>query len=182
MICPLVRGDIPQVLLSGFSLIFADKPCNDCTARQCSPLWRKFMECNIINPALSLLMKHLVFGQRQKAQNFSAFHWSPHGILVSIGQHFVTTRVVHLSKRIETNLNTESNQRAPNQQLCSYVRPAQPGPNRTRLCGPCIAAIAGYFILPSSVNTLLFAKQFVLKAKNGIFWEAGLIARPVTVA
>ena len=26
---------------------------------------------------------------------------------------------------------------------CSYARPAQPGPNRTRLCGPCIAAIAG---------------------------------------
>ena len=28
-----------------------------CTARQCSPLRRKFMECAIINPALSLLMK-----------------------------------------------------------------------------------------------------------------------------
>ena len=27
--------------------------------------------------------------------------------------------------------------------FCSYARPAQPGPNRTRLCGPCIAAIAG---------------------------------------
>ena len=26
----------------------------------------------------------------QKAPNFSAFHWSPHGSLVSIGQHFVT--------------------------------------------------------------------------------------------
>ena len=26
--------------------------------------------------------------------------------------------------------------------FCSYARPAQPGPNRTRLCGPCIAAIA----------------------------------------
>ena len=25
----------------------------------------------------------------------------------------------------------------------SYARPAQPGPNRTRLCGPCTAAIAG---------------------------------------
>ena len=24
----------------------------------------------------------------------------------------------------------------------SYAQPAQPGPNRTRLCGPCIAAIA----------------------------------------
>ena len=27
--------------------------------------------------------------------------------------------------------------------FCSYARPAQPGPNRTRLCGPCIATIAG---------------------------------------
>ena len=36
------------------------------------------MECLIINPALSLLMKHLVIGQRHKAPNFSAFHWSPH--------------------------------------------------------------------------------------------------------
>ena len=61
------------------------------------------MECYIINPALSLLMKHLVIGQRQKAPNFSAFHWSPHGILVSIGQHFVTTRIVHLPKRTESD-------------------------------------------------------------------------------
>ena len=54
------------------------------------------MECRIINPALSLLMKHLhvVVGQRQKAPNFSGFHWPPRGSLVSIGQHFVTTRVV----------------------------------------------------------------------------------------
>ena len=63
----------------------------NCTARQCSPLRRKFMECSIINPALSLLMKHLVIGQRQKAPNLSAFHRSPHGSLTSIGQHFVTT-------------------------------------------------------------------------------------------
>ena len=42
------------------------------------------MECSIINSALSFLMKHLVIGQRQKAHNFSAFHWSPHGSLVSI--------------------------------------------------------------------------------------------------
>ena len=66
------------------------------------------MEYPIINPALSHLMKHLVIGQRKKAPNFSAFHWSPHGSLVSIGQHFVTTRVVHLPKRIETSLITEA--------------------------------------------------------------------------
>ena len=101
------------------------------------------MECYIINPALSLLMKHLVIGQRQNAPDFSAFHWSSHGTPVSIGQNFVTTRVVHLPKRTETSLITESDHRASDHQLCSYARPAQPGPIRTRLCGPCIAAIAG---------------------------------------
>ena len=80
----------------------------NCTARSCSPLSRKCMECSIINPVLSLLMKHLVIGQRQKAPNFSAFHWSPYGSLVSIGQHVVTTRVVHLPKRTKTSLITEA--------------------------------------------------------------------------
>ena len=36
-----------------------------CTARQCSPSRRKFMECSMINPALLLLMKYLVIGQHQ---------------------------------------------------------------------------------------------------------------------
>ena len=66
------------------------------------------MECSIIYPALLILMKHLVIVQRAKAPNFSAFHWSPHGSLVSIGQHFVTPRVVHLPKRTETSLITEA--------------------------------------------------------------------------
>ena len=48
----------------------------------------------MINPALSLLMKHLFIGQFQRAPKSSAFHWSPHGSLVSIGQHFVITRVI----------------------------------------------------------------------------------------
>ena len=61
-------------------------------------------------------MRHLVIGQRQKA-NFSAFHWSPHGCLITIGQHFVTTRVVHLPKRTETSLITESDQSRTNHQL-----------------------------------------------------------------
>ena len=69
------------------------------------------MECSINNPALSLLMKHLVIGQ------FSAFHWPPHGSLVSIGQNFVTARIVHLPKRTETSLITESDQSGPNHQL-----------------------------------------------------------------
>ena len=112
-----------------------------CTARQCSPLRQKFIECSINNPALSLLMKHLVIGQGQKAPNFSAFHWPPHGSLVSIGQHFVTTRVVHIRKRTETSLITKADLITS---YCSYVRPAQPGLIRTRLCGPCIAAVAGF--------------------------------------
>ena len=58
------------------------------------------MVCSIVQLALSILMKHLVIGQRQKARNFSAFHWSPHGRMVSIGQHFVTMKVVHLPKRL----------------------------------------------------------------------------------
>ena len=66
------------------------------------------MECSIITPALLLLMKHLAIGQHQKAPNFLAFHWSSHGSLDSIGQHFVTTRVVHLPKRTETRLITEA--------------------------------------------------------------------------
>ena len=64
------------------------------------------MECSINNTALSLLMKHLVIGQRLKTPNFSAFHWSPCDSLVSIGQHFVATRVVHLPKSTETSLIT----------------------------------------------------------------------------
>ena len=43
-----------------------------------------------------------------KSPNFSAFHWSPHSSLVSIGQHFVTMRVVHLPKRTETSFITEA--------------------------------------------------------------------------
>ena len=75
------------------------------------------MERSIISPALSLLMKHLVIGQRQKAPHFSAFHWSPYGSLVSIGQQFVTTREAHLPKRTETSLITESDQSGPNQRI-----------------------------------------------------------------
>ena len=41
------------------------------------------MEYSINSPALSLLIKHLVIGQRQKAPNFSAFRWSLHGSLAS---------------------------------------------------------------------------------------------------
>ena len=62
------------------------------------------MECSINSPALSLVVKHLVIGQPLKTPKFSAFHWLPRGSLVSIGQNFLTTRVVHLPKRTETSL------------------------------------------------------------------------------
>ena len=62
-------------------------------------------------------MRHLVIGQRQKAPNFSAFRWSPHGCLITIGQHFVTTRVIHLPKRTETSFITKSYQSRANHQL-----------------------------------------------------------------
>ena len=101
------------------------------------------MECSINNPALSSLMKHLVIDQRLKTPNFSAFHWSPRGSLVSVGQHFVAMRVIHLPKSTETSLITESDQSGPITIYCSYARPAQPGPIRTRLCGSCIAVISG---------------------------------------
>ena len=63
------------------------------------------MECAIINPALSLFMKHLVIGQRQKAPNFSAFHWPLYGSLVFTGQHFVTTRVVIFTEKDRNKLD-----------------------------------------------------------------------------
>ena len=75
------------------------------------------MECSISSPALSLLMKHLVIGHRLKTPNFSFFHWSLRGSLVSIVQHFVATRVVHLPKSTETSLLTESDQSGSNYQL-----------------------------------------------------------------
>ena len=93
------------------------------------------MECSTNNLALPLLMKHLVIGQRLKAPNFSAFHLSTHSTLVSIGQNFVTTRVVHLPKRTKTSLITESDQSGPNHQLLHYARPAQPGPIRPGFAG-----------------------------------------------
>ena len=71
------------------------------------------MKCYIIKPAQSLFMKHLVIGQRLNAPAFSDFHWSPRGNLVSIGQHFVITKVVHLPKRTKTSLITESDRFSP---------------------------------------------------------------------
>ena len=57
---------VPNALLDNHFFYFEkrSKHSHNCTARQCSPVRRKFMECYIISPAQSLLMKHLVIGQR----------------------------------------------------------------------------------------------------------------------
>ena len=51
------------------------------------------MECTIINPAIAI-DETSSYWSALKAHNFSAFHWTPHGSLVSIGQHCVTMRIV----------------------------------------------------------------------------------------
>ena len=101
------------------------------------------MECSIKSPALSLLMKHRVIGQRLKTPNFSAFHWSPCGSLVSIGHHFVAMRVVHLPKSTETSLITESVQTGTNHQLMQLCT-ARAAWSWDQTVRPCIAVIAGY--------------------------------------
>ena len=68
------------------------------------------MECSIINPALLLLMKHLVIGQCQKAPNVSAFHWSPHN-----SKHEGST----FTERTETSIITESDQAVQAMHSCN---------------------------------------------------------------
>ena len=108
------------------------------------------MECSINSPALSVLMKHLVIGQRQKPQYFSAFHWSPHGrlSLVSIGQNFVTTRAVHLPKRTETSSITESDQGGPDHQLlqlCTARTAWSDSDHAVRAVHSCISWFLSFF-------------------------------------
>ena len=45
----------------------------------------------------------------------------------------------------------------------SYARPAQPGPNRTRLCCPCIAAIAGDQVRFGPIRLLNLFRYFSVK-------------------
>ena len=57
-------------------------------------------------------------GQSKKVSNFSAFHWSPHGSLVSIGHHFVTTRVVLVTSTFTEKDHNELNYRSgPNHKI-----------------------------------------------------------------
>ena len=67
-------------------------------------------------------MKHLVIGQRLKNPIFSAFHWSASGSLVSIGQHFVGTKVVHLPEKSRNKFNYRIGLITS---YCSYARPAK---------------------------------------------------------
>ena len=99
--------------------------------------------CSIIKLATIAFDETSIIGQRQRAHNFSVFDWAPHDCLITIGQHFVTTRVVHLPKRTETSLINKSTKAELITSYCSYARSAQPGLIRTRLCGPYIAVKAG---------------------------------------
>ena len=53
---------------------------------------------------------------------------------IALMRHLVIGQRQKAPKRTKAELITS---------YCSYARSAQPGPNRTRLCGPCIAAKAG---------------------------------------
>ena len=101
---------VPNALLDNHFLYYFEKRSkhsHNCTARQCSPVRRKFMEC--YNQSSSIGFDETSsYLSALKAPDFSAFHWSPRGNLVSIGQHLVITRVVHLPTRTETSLITES--------------------------------------------------------------------------
>ena len=63
----------------------------------------------LYNPSSSFTFdKTSSYWSAQKAPNFWAFHWPQNGSRISIGQHFVTTMIVHLPKRTETSLITEA--------------------------------------------------------------------------
>ena len=104
-------------------------------------------------------MRHLVIGQRQKASNFSAFHWSSHGYLITIGQHFVTTRIVHLPKRTETSLITESDQSRANHQLlqlCTVRTAWSESDQAVRAVHSCISWFSWHLIFLTTGQTVFF--------------------------
>ena len=64
------------------------------------------MEYSVISPALSLLMKYVVIGQRQKAlPNFSAFLWSSHDSLVFHWSAFHTDEGSTFTEKYRNKLN-----------------------------------------------------------------------------
>ena len=113
-----------QFLTLSFSISGIVEVIN-CTARQCLSMFAVKAK---IYRVLYKQSSSMAFDEISsywsvlKSSYFSAFHWSPHACLVSIGQHFVTRRVVHLPKRTETSLITKSDQSGPNHnllQLCT---------------------------------------------------------------
>ena len=77
----------------------------------------KFTVCSIIKLATIAFDETSSYWSAPNSSYFSAFHTSPHGCLITTGKHSVTTRVVHLPKRTETSLITESDQSRDNHQL-----------------------------------------------------------------
>ena len=65
----------------------------DCTARQCLPLRQNLW--SVYNQS-RFIPSDETFMSASKSSYFLGFHWSQHSNLVSVGQHFVTTRIVHL--------------------------------------------------------------------------------------
>ena len=114
-------------------------------------------------------MRHLVIGQRQKAPNFSAFHWSPRGSLVFIGQHFVATRIVHLPKITETSLITESESGLNNQllQLCTARTAWYDSDQAVRAVHSYNSLIAGYERTSDMISANLSIFQQIIAASLG---------------
>ena len=108
-------------------------------------------------------MRHLVIAQRKKAPTFSAFHWSPHGCLIIIGQHFVTTRLVHLPKRTKTSLITESDHSRANHQIlqqCAVRTAWSESDQAVRAVHSCKSWIVmKIFPLRMSLRNLSFCKE-----------------------
>ena len=96
-------------------------------------------------------MKHLVIGQHQRLliSRLSIGHhtavWFP---LSAICNHESST----FTEKDETSLITESDQSGPNHQQLQLCTACTAWSDRTRLRGPCIAAIAGYFRCPNIKN------------------------------
>ena len=84
----------------------------------------RYLQTGLHGPSM-LAVKSKIYGVLYKQSSSIAFgetssYWSvlkSFGSLVSIGQNVVPTRVVHLPKRTETSLITESDQSGPNHQL-----------------------------------------------------------------
>ena len=97
------------------------------------------------------------------------FHWSPHSSLVSIGQNFVTTRVVHLPKRTEKSLITESDQSGPNHQLlqlCSARTAWSDSDQAVRAVHSCISSFLDIDISKKIMKSEAEKKQVFIQCSH----------------